>query len=51
MSEKDQLQVKSIIEFISLVGAKFWFSTLLADSAVIQDLDFMSSVLEWSTGS
>ena len=47
ISAKEQAQVESLRELILLLYTVHWFATPLASSAVRQDLDFMSSILEY----
>ena len=39
--------MKTLSEFILLFYAKYWFTTPLASSAARQDLEFMSSILQY----
>ena len=47
MSEDEKEKVNQVVEFILLFYTKYWFTTPLAGSAARQDLDFMSSILEY----
>ena len=47
MSEDEKEKVNRVVEFVLLFYTKYWFTTPLAGSAARQDLDFMSSILEY----
>ena len=47
MSEDEKEKVNRVVEFVLLFYTKYWFTTPLAGSAARQDLDFISSILEY----
>ena len=47
VSEEEEVQVKTLAQFILLFYAKYWFTTPLASSAARQDLEFMGNILQY----